>query len=147
MAYPCKCEEWAGPFLHVKKDAVIIVHTKVLKYFKPKEDSGLGWSMDIKITKLINGEEKRNVIRVWGDNGALCRPHVTQFPINTQWMFILFDSYDSSPEEPVNDYSISNCGEYWLKIKGNYAYGQITKDTKTPQKMKLKDLERLIRKK
>jgi len=61
------------------------------------------------------------VIRVWGDDGALCRPYVSAFPRGTRWIFAL----KRLREPAAQDYAISICGDFWLEVRGDVAVGRI----------------------
>jgi hypothetical protein len=76
-------------------------------------------SMEVEIIKTFRGKETRKTVTVWGDNGALCRPYLNTFVINNYYI-IAFDQgsdttdINANENENKNDYSISNCGDYWL---------------------------------
>jgi hypothetical protein len=128
----CECL-WHGSFSEAVRKADLIVSGSVL--------SGKGNAIDFHIEKIIldterHGKEFNETIRVWGDNGQLCRPDTALFPINTQWIFALMKITNESasgfnPNTPnisygrINDYYLSKCGAYWLKLHDGYATGNI----------------------
>ena len=61
------------------------------------------------------------MIRVWGDDGALCRPYISAFPLGTRWIFAL----KRLREPAAQDYAISICGDFWLEVRGDVAVGRI----------------------
>lgn len=118
--YGCSCG-WSGPFLTVSSNAQIIVRGKVLAY--KGEARGVKLSMDFEVLEVIKGKLNKKTIRVWGDNGALCRPCVTQFPIGTEWILAL-NGLGSKPGIE-SEYAISVCGTYWLKVEEGKVIGNI----------------------
>jgi hypothetical protein len=113
VALACRCI-WAGPFTKVALATELVVIAEVRSY----ERHG----MDVAVVEVLGGEEGRRTIRVWGDDGALCRPYVTLFPRGTRWLFALQREGASGSR----DYAISGCGAFWLEIRGNRAIGHIT---------------------
>src|SRR5712691_9777588 len=96
--------------------------------------------MDVRIIEVLKGTEEKKTIRIGGDNGALCRPHVSHFPAGTRWVLAV----SSLPERPIGDpsfqrgftsppgkreYAISVCGDFWLEVRGDRALGRITVET------------------
>lgn len=75
-------------------------------------------SMNVEVLILIDGQETRKNITVWGDDGMQCRPYVKTFPIGSTWIFNLSREYDynTEPPTPKADYEISICGTYWLSF-------------------------------
>ena len=112
LTIACDCD-YSGDFLTVapKKDLVAII--KVIKYltFETINNESIPMSMEVEIIKIINGEEERKSIIVWGDNGILCRPYLSKFKID-KYYAIAFDK-ESNNENQV-EYSISICGAFWL---------------------------------
>ena len=67
---------------------------------------------------------------MWGDNGALCRPYVTSFPVGSEWVFAL-DGPGSKPGM-TSDHTISACGSYWLAVRdGSLVRGNLDDGTST----------------
>jgi len=90
-------------------------------------------SMQVTLVQIYKGKETRKTITVWGDNGALCRPYLSTFPLG-QYFVIAFDAGSDINETNANrtekktDYSISVCGDYWLSadISKQIAKGGVT---------------------
>jgi hypothetical protein len=78
--------------------------------------------MDVTIVEVLKGTETRRVIRVWGDDGALCRPYVSAFPRGTRWILAL----KRLREPAAQDYVISICGDFWLEVRGDEVVGRVT---------------------
>ena len=79
-ALACSCA-WGGPFTRVALGTDLIALAEVRSYYRH--------SMDVTIVEVLRGIETRQAIRIWGDDGALCRPYVTAFPHGTRWIFAL----------------------------------------------------------
>jgi len=146
-AVACSCL-WNGPFSKVALHKEVIILGEVLSYYKN--------SMDVQVIEVIKGTEIRNTIRIWGDNGALCRPYVSLFPIGTTWLFAVSalptktvgEQLKSGSDEgfissPANkEYAISVCGDFWLKVRHEEAVGRITVDhqSKLMERVPLKEI-------
>jgi TonB family protein len=115
--FACSCV-WGRPFMVVARSADVIVQAKILNYNQKIHD-GLYSSMDIQVNDVLKGTLKTKRIRVLGDNGALCRPYVNTFPINTEWVLSL-------KRDGAEDYSMMGCGSYWLRVKDGAVVGKIT---------------------
>jgi len=141
LAMACTCL-WGGPFAKISLGQELVVYGEMLGYYRH--------SMEVKVLEVLKGkEEEGSTIRIWGDNGALCRPYVNGFPIGTRWIFAvstlpetmmndqspsslgrLFSNWGrlfSNPSRP--DYVLSVCGDFSVAVRGERAVGRIT----TPQ--------------
>ncbi|WP_369997112.1 hypothetical protein [Winogradskyella sp.] len=119
--YACDCES-QGNFYKVSPNSDLVALVKINKYltFKDIYDSPTPMSMEVEILEVFKGVENRETVIVWGDVGHLCRPYLNQFSVDSLYV-IAFQKGEKGSEfghlnETENDYSISNCGEYWLKI-------------------------------
>jgi hypothetical protein len=122
-ARACECV-WAGPFLSVQSDAPILIRAKVLSYHGNGKYSKLPLAMDVELHEVLRGDVPEGTsLRIWGDDGHLCRPYVTRFPIGSEWILAL-NGPGSKPGMSPGP-SISACGEYWLEVKGEMAAGNI----------------------
>jgi hypothetical protein len=146
-AVACSCV-WGGPFSKVALHKAVIIFGQVLSYHKN--------SMDVRVIEVIKGTEDRKTIRIWGDNGALCRPYVTHFPIDTTWLLAIsalptkadVEQLKSGSKEGFisssgnKEYAISVCGEFWLKVSHEEAVGRITVDhhSKLMERVPLKEM-------
>jgi hypothetical protein len=112
-ALACRCI-WAGPFTKVALATDLVVLADVRSY----ERHG----MDVAVIEVLKGEEVRRTIRVWGDDGALCRPYVATFPRGTRWILAL----ERERETGSSDYAISGCGAFWLSVRSDQAVGRVS---------------------
>lgn len=130
----CSCL-WQGSFSKIIDQADLIVGGEVI--------ARKGNSADLQIEhtfldRQVNLPEFNSVIRIWGDNGQLCRPDINNYPPGTRWLFALKKITEPSPDgfNPNtpnishgrrNDYYLSQCGAYWLQLHDNYASGNLVK--------------------
>ncbi|HEO64324.1 MAG TPA: hypothetical protein ENI73_00485, partial [Spirochaetes bacterium] len=98
--WPCSCD-WIGPFLKMVKGSELVVRAKVLKYFPYKVKGNYldHKAMDIEIMEILKGEEVKKTIRVWGDDGALCRPYVNEFTIGKTYILALYKGNENYEED------------------------------------------------
>jgi len=82
--------------------------------------------MSIKIVQVLEGNETRDTITVWGDNGILCRHYSSLFAMNDTLIFALHncDLYGNSMEQ-LDHYQISSCGVYYLDYFNGQVIGSI----------------------
>lgn len=121
-AAACECY-WVGPFLTVAPRAETIVRGRVLAYHPGESGPAPLQAMDVEILDVWKGEVPSPILRVWGDNGGLCRPDVTQFPLGTEWLLAL-NGPGSKPGMSPGP-AISVCGTYWLEVRGGMARGNV----------------------
>jgi TonB family protein len=131
----CSCE-WGGPFM-VATDgpASVIVYAKILGYNEKINDQvyssknkeiqevinqiagQIYSSMDIEVHEVLTGTIPTNRLRVLL-GGAGGRPHVAEFPINTEWILVL--------KEGPQGYTMPFCGPHGLNVIGSNVIGNIT---------------------
>jgi len=120
--YACDCES-QGNFYKVSPNTDFVALVKISEYltFKDIYDSSTPMSMEVEILEVFKGVDNRKKVKVWGDVGHLCRPYLSQFSVDSLYVIAFHKGEKRSDfghrDETDNDYSISNCGEYW--IKGN----------------------------
>ncbi len=124
----CDCP-WRGPFLAVAPDLPLVVRARVLSFQGKGTAAGQPLSMDVEVLEVLRGEPPASPLRVWGDDGMLCRPYVTHFPVGTQWILAL-NGPGSKPGMTPGP-AISICGEYWLRVEGDTAVGCIDSPERT----------------
>ncbi len=123
----CECL-WQGSFNQAATQADLIVSGIVV--------SRKGNAFDLQIETIISGKEFRETIRVWADNGQLCRPPVTEFTLQSQWLLAVFKITEVpvgafNPNTPsisygrAEDYYLSKCGAYWLHVDNGYVSGNL----------------------
>jgi len=135
----CSCM-WVGPFLKVAPRTHLIVRAKVANYHG--ESRGVRLAMDVEVSEVFKGDAPAKTIRIWGDNGAMCRPYVSGFPVQTEWIFAV-NPLAGRPGE----YFISICGEYWLKAQHGQVSGHLSSFSLSDEKqtMSLEELRTALK--
>jgi|JFJP01.1.fsa_nt_gi hypothetical protein len=142
----CDCDS-QGEFLTVAPTTKLVALVKVTKYltFKDIYEEKTPMSMEVEIIEVYKGKETRKKVIVWGDIGNLCRPYLSIFEVGKFYVIAFETGSDGSKgfahkNEKITDYSISVCGDYWLKadIKKKIAIGSITKKEKQITLVELK---------
>jgi hypothetical protein len=116
---PCDCD-FQGGFLKVAPTTDLVALVKVRKYltFKNIYNAQTPMSMEVEIIDIYKGKESRKTIIIWGDNGILCRPYLSQFDIEKYYVIALYNDDCTKgyvpKEEKETDYFVSICGEFWL---------------------------------
>lgn len=126
-ANACSCI-WKGAFAEAQADADLVVNGEVLSH--------QGNSFDIAVKKVLRGQEYRETLRIWTSDGKTCRPEVKRFPVDKS--FVVAINYIKevpaggfNPFTPgrsfgrAGDYSISNCGVYWVSEQNGYLIGNL----------------------
>lgn len=118
----CSCESTEN-FSKVALKADLVVLAKINKYltFKENYSGKIPISMEIEIIEILKGKSSNKKIIIWGDNGILCRPYLDEFKEGESYFLALYSSEENygHEDEKQNDYSISICGEYWMKADLN----------------------------
>ena len=141
----CSCA-WAGPFLKVAPTAELILRAKVVGYHGRSRDVAL--AMDVEVHEVFKGVAKASRLRIWGDNGAQCRPYVSGFPVQTEWIFAI--SRLTREKGVDGDYYINGCGEYWARFENDYLTGRLSSllppgVTDKPEKMSIREFRERLR--
>ena len=138
-AQACTCS-WAGPFLTVAPRAEAVVRARVLRYHGVSR--GVDLAMDVEILETMRGRVRARTLRIWGDNGAQCRPYVKGFAAGTEWLFAI-DRLSTAP----GDYYISGCGEFWAKVEDDEVAGHLAQPSVTgqPERMSLDEVRTRLR--
>ena len=99
-----------------------IVRVRIAEYHG-RGGPGTALAMDVAVLEQLKGPALPREIRIWGDNGALCRPYVSQFPLGSEWILAVYPQRREIEGSP--DYVIPGCGAYWLRVEGERVRGQI----------------------
>lgn len=126
----CGCL-WRGSFSEVAPSSDLVIRGVV--------DAIKGNAVDLSSIEVLKGEFWLDSTRVWMKTGNYCRPPVTEFPLGSSWIMAL-ERIDTLPEggfNPstpnqsygrVNDYILSSCGGYWLRVNGETVRGNLVPD-------------------
>lgn len=112
----CTCDD-TKPFLTVAPQAKLVALVRIMDYRNVHR--GNPASMEVEIITVYKGKEKRKKIRIWGDNGMLCRPYINTFGLHKYYLIGLYNcSQSSNPDalEKPDHYFVSVCGSYWLNV-------------------------------
>jgi len=91
-AFACDCN-YNGNFLKMQKRTPLVALIKVTKYltFDTIYNKIIPMSMEVEVINKYKGKETRKTFTVWGDNGILCRPYLSEFK-EGMYYIIAFDS-------------------------------------------------------
>jgi hypothetical protein len=123
----CECL-WQGSFSEVAKETDIVVLASI--------EGHRGNAADIVIEETYQGPGWHENLRVWMKAGDYCRPDIDSFPEGSRWILALhkieaLPEGGFNPSTPnisfgrIDDYSLSSCGGYWLKVSGQRASGNL----------------------
>lgn len=117
--HACNCG-YNGSFLTVAKRTSLVALVKVKKYlsFRDINNNKTPMSMEVEVIEIYSGTETRKTFTVWGDNGILCRPYLSQFKEGEYYAIAFYPGKygRGHTDEKETDYSISICGTYWLTV-------------------------------
>ena len=150
-SFACSCECTGDcSFSNISKGSELVALIKVIDYSDFIEEQIDGYdgkmplSMTVEIIEKYIGSEERKKIKIWGDNGALCRPYIANFEIGKYYLIApsLLTETDENGEK--NDYDFFSCFTDYLSVDFDkkIAYGDYSKKEK---QVTLKDFEREIK--
>ena len=149
--FACSCD-YQGSFIKMSQYTPLVALVKVSKYLSFKEiySSKTPMSMEVEIIEIYKGKESRKTVTVWGDNGILCRPYLSEFK-EQQYYVIAFGKGGSGrghTDEKETDYSISICGAFWLTADfgKSTVTGDIDSKNGTSRTIKLAELSSMLEK-
>ncbi|HEY6435320.1 MAG TPA: hypothetical protein VIY47_01905 [Ignavibacteriaceae bacterium] len=149
--WACDCD-YGGPFLKMAPRTQFVALVKVIKYLTFKDIYGhkTPMSMEVEIIDTYKGLEERKIITVWGDPGHLCRPYLSTFKEGEYYVIAFFPGHPNSghENEKVTDYSVSNCGAFWLTVdyEKQTALGDIDSEDRKSQSFSLSSLKFALKK-
>ncbi|MEH6569409.1 MAG: delta-aminolevulinic acid dehydratase [Halioglobus sp.] len=123
----CECI-WEGSFSEVQERTDLVVSGTVIE--------GKGNSIDLNVDQILRGETFSSSIRIWLKTGDYCRPEPALFPEQSRWVLALHQIQEIipagfNPNTPnvsygrIGDYSLSECGGYWLSQSENLVSGNL----------------------
>ncbi len=125
----CTCI-WGGPFLKIIKTPDLILQIKVADHFGNVRGNTTG--MEAQILNIYKGNETRERILIWGNDGILCRPSISSynFPVDDTFIVAIYRSEDGrgAKGETSEHYYLSVCGEFYLSLIHNKVSGFIDND-------------------
>lgn len=149
--FSCSCSS-AGNFIKATKKADIIALIKVEEYQDFFTLTGAGpdsinqpLSAKVEVIQLLQGNEERKEIKIYGDNGILCRPYIDALKKGGYYVVGLYKGQDIEQEE---DYIISICGEFWIEYNqtNETVKGLIKENRRRPKTYLYSELKELLAK-
>jgi hypothetical protein len=126
------------------KKSKLVVLVKVKGYSHLSETSRTPMALQVEVLNLLKGREKRTNLIVWGDDGHLCRPFVSQFKKDSVYVMALDAGSErwGQKKEIKKDFSISNCGAFWLQadIRQQQAFGDVNNPDRSSQAITIRKL-------
>lgn len=131
MGADCGCL-WQGSFSEVAPNADLVVLGEV--------QTIKGNAVDLLPEQVLKGALWLDTLRVWMQARDYCRPPADAFPPGSRWVMALSqirempeDGFDPfTPNESFgrkDDYVLSSCGGYWLRVNGDTATGNLVPGT------------------
>lgn len=135
--FACDCECVGDcSFSTISNGSEFVALVKVISYDDYLEGDIIGhegkmpYSMTVEIVKKYKGEETRTKIKIWGDNGAECRPYIANFEIGEYYLIApnQLGKYKLKGEKST-DYDFFNCNTDYLKVDltQNKAFGKYSR--------------------
>tara|TARA_R110000868_G_scaffold408288_1_gene690915 strand:- start:749 stop:1264 length:516 start_codon:yes stop_codon:yes gene_type:complete len=151
-SFACDCEcEGDCSFSGVASAMEFVALVKVVEYsdFLDYEidgyDKKMPFSMTVEIVKKYKGIESRKQIKIWGDDGAQCRPYIADFEVGKYYLIVPTLIKENSELGKKDDYDFFSCWTDYLNVdydKG-IAYGEYSK---RKNKITLKEFKSVIKK-
>jgi hypothetical protein len=114
FACDCNCEgDCSFSVISNRNDLVAIVkvieYSDFLNYKIDGYDKKMPFSMTVEIIKKYKGTESKNRIKIWGDNGILCRPYISNFEVGKYYLISPLRLENDSDEGNKGDYDFFAC--------------------------------------
>lgn len=150
----CDCD-YIGNFLTTSKWAELIFIVKVkghgdyisLTGAAPPDTVRVPSTATFEIIKTFKGKVDKKEIRVFGDNGVLCRPYIDTFKKDKYYLVGLYRCTGNERDETADDFQITGCGEFWIEYhpESNSVTGRIKNKRRKPTTMTLETFEKLLK--
>ncbi|KAA3440555.1 hypothetical protein [Rufibacter hautae] len=149
-AISCSCGT-ARNFIKATQKADIIALVKIKEYQDFFTLTGAGpepinqpQSVQVEVVQVLKGKEERKEVKIYGDDGALCRPYIDVFKKDQFYVIGLY----KGDSEAGEDYAVSICGEFWLEYdqKLKTVKGRIEENRQKPKVLRLNNLQTLLTK-
>lgn len=129
QSFACSCEcNWDCRFGAVSDNQEFVALIKVIEYsdyFEYRNEKS-PYSMIVEITIKYKGSESKKRIKIWGDNGILCRPYISVFEIGKYYLIAPTRIESDSETGDNNDYDFFSCHTDYLEVdyEKKIAYGE-----------------------
>lgn len=151
-SFACDCEcDGDCSFSQISSGMEFVALVKVIEYsdFLDQEiigyDKKMPFSMTVEIIKKYKGTESRKRIKIWGDDGAQCRPYIAEFEVGECYLIAPTLIKENSELGKKDDYDFFSCWTDYLTVDydNGIAYGEYSK---RKNKISLKEFESGIKK-
>jgi hypothetical protein len=135
-SFACSCEcDGDCSFSQISKGSEFVALVKVIEYsdFLDQEiydyDGKMPLSMTVEVIEKYIGSEKRKTIKIWGDNGMLCRPYVANFEVGKYYLIAPSKISETSDNGVKGDYDFFSCFTDYLTVdfEKQIAYGEYSR--------------------
>ncbi|MDT0556215.1 hypothetical protein [Patiriisocius hiemis] len=132
-SFACSCECTGDcSFSAISDNQNFVALIKVIEYTDFLEDEIYGYdgkmpySMTVEIVKKYKGSESKKRIKIWGDNGILCRPYISNFEVGKYYLIAPSIIENDSQTGKANDYDFFACWTDYLEVdyEKQIAYGK-----------------------
>lgn len=152
QSFACSCQcNWGCSFSSISDKEEFVALIKVIEYsdFLDDEihgyDGKMPYSMTVEIIKKYKGSESKKRIKIWGDNGMLCRPYISNFEVGKYYLIAPSRIEYDTQTGYKNDYDLVSCYTDYLEVdyEKQTAYGEYSWWRK---EINLKKFERKLKK-
>ena len=107
----------------------VIEYSDFLEYEIDGYDNQMPYSMIVEVIQRYKGKEAKKRIKIWGDDGSLCRPYIANFEIGQYYIIAPSLIKEDSEHGKANDYDFFSCFTDYLTvdIENRMAYGAYSK--------------------
>ena len=108
----------------------VVEYSEYLDYEISGYDNKMPFSMTVEIIKKYKGSESRKKIKIWGDDGAQCRPYISEFEVGECYLIAPSPILDDTRLGKKGDFDFFSCWTDYLIVdfdKG-LAFGEYSKD-------------------
>tara|TARA_R110002094_G_scaffold75484_1_gene82830 strand:+ start:237 stop:752 length:516 start_codon:yes stop_codon:yes gene_type:complete len=146
-SFACDCEcDGDCSFSQISSGMEFVALVKVVEYSDYLDQEIIGYdkkmpfSMTVEIVKKYKGTESRKRIKIWGDDGAQCRPYIADFEVGKYYLIAPNRIKENSELGKKDDYDFFSCWTDYLTVdyENGIAYGEYSK---RKNKITLKEFE------
>ncbi len=151
-SFACDCEcDGDCSFSQISSGMEFVALVKVIEYSDYLDQEIIGYdkktpfSMTVEIVKKYKGAESRKRIKIWGDDGAQCRPYIADFEVGKYYLIAPNRIKENSQLGKKDDYDFFSCWTDYLNVDydNGIAHGEYSKQK---SKITLKEFESGIKK-
>jgi hypothetical protein len=143
-AMACSCGGDAA-FVQSAPSMEVVIRGKVLDHRWAESDIAHQhpYSMTVEVKEFLKGQTKSQRLTISGGAGLLCRPEISSFPIDSEWVFALYPAIWDGDKR--SELAISSCGQNSLVVQGNTVKGKVTQTTNADEAVSLPNLRKLVK--